>query len=291
MEHPGGVTVDALGGPHSESGAGRYFEVGAGILTEGYLHQLYYHYPRVGGYQALSDSWSRKVNVLYDFDVIKITKKDGLFHVSDGKNVRSYKQLISTLPVQRIARMTNLEVPTQVRQAIDELIVHPMWIVSIGLRGTDSEQMTAVYFPEADYLVNRISFPATFSPQNAPGGCHSIQAEITCRPNSDTWAMSEEQILRHVVDGLVQRKIIGSREDIVCQNVCRKTHSYVVYDHAYEKNTALIREWFSSQNLHLAGRFGFFEYANVDGIIWRNLQLAEKLNGHRVVLKGAQVHK
>ena len=41
----------------------------------------------------------------------------------------------------------------------------------------------------------------------------------------------------------------------------------------------------------LAKRFGFFEYVNVDGIIWRNLQLAEKLNGHPVKLSGKQVIK
>jgi protoporphyrinogen oxidase len=89
----------------------------------------------------------------------------------------------------------------------------------------------------------------------------------------------------------MQRNVIRSWEDIVCHDVCRKNYSYVVYDYAYEKNIGLIREWFSSQNLHLAGRFGFFEYANVDGIIWRNLQLAEKLNGHPVVLKDKHIYK
>jgi len=262
-----------------------------GMPSEGYLHQLYYHYPQTGGYQALSNQWSRHADVIYNFKVASVAKKDGLFHVSDGANVRSYRQIISTLPVQILAKITNLEIPDAVQQAIDGLIVHPMWIISLGLRGTDAEQMTAVYFPEADYLVNRISYPATFSPANAPQGCHSIQAEITCRPDSPTWAMNEEEIYRHAVDGMIQRGIIRSYDDILCRQVDRKTFSYVVYDHAYEKNTALIRKWFSAQNLHLGGRFGFFEYANVDGIIWRNLQLAEKLNGHPVKLSGKQILK
>lgn len=262
-----------------------------GIPTEGYLHQLYYHYPRTGGYQALSNQWSRNVDVIYNFNATQIVKKDGLFHVSNGTDVRSYQQLVSTLPVQKLAQMINLEIPIHVQQAIDDLIVHPMWIISLGIRGPDSEKMTAVYFPEAEYLVNRISFPATFSPCNAPENCYSIQAEVTCRPESSTWAMGEEEIFKHVVDGMIQRGIVRSYEDIICRHICRKTYSYVVYDHAYEKNTAIVREWFSSQNLHLGGRFGFFEYVNVDGIILRNLQLAEKLNGHPVKLAGKQVLK
>jgi hypothetical protein len=30
-----------------------------GVSTEGYLHQLNYHYPLVGGYQAITDAWTR----------------------------------------------------------------------------------------------------------------------------------------------------------------------------------------------------------------------------------------
>ncbi len=262
-----------------------------GIATEGYLHQLYYHYPRTGGYQELSNQWSKKVDVIYNFKIARIEKKEGFFHVSDGKSTRTYRQLISTLPVQHLVHMTNLEIPDEVKRAIDGLIVNPMWIISLGIRGIDAEQMTAVYFPEADYLVNRVSFPATFSSQNAPDGCYSLQAEITCRPDSPTWSMSEDEIYRHVVDGMISRGLVKSYDEIVCHNVCRKTYSYVVYDHAYEKNTTLIREWFALQNLHLGGRFGFFEYLNVDGIIWRNLQLAEKLNGHPVKLVGKQIVK
>lgn len=262
-----------------------------GLPSEGYLHQLYYHYPRTGGYQALSEQWAKKASVTYDFNVTRLEKKEGLFHVSNGREVRTYRQIVSTLPVQQLARMTNLEIPSAVQQAIDGLIVHPMWIVSLGLRGTDADQMTAVYFPEPDYLVNRISYPATFSPQNAPPGCYSIQAEVTCRPDSETRAMGEEAIYRHVVDGMIKRGILRSYDEIVCHDVARKTYSYVVYDHAYEKNTALVREWFAAQNLHLGGRFGFFEYVNVDGIILRNLQLAEKLNGHPVRLVGREIEK
>ncbi len=50
-----------------------------GIPTEGYLHQLYYHYPRTGGYQELSNQWSKGVDVKYNFKVASVVKKEGLF--------------------------------------------------------------------------------------------------------------------------------------------------------------------------------------------------------------------
>ena len=33
-----------------------------GQSSEGYLHQLHYHYPRRGGYAALMDSWARGID-------------------------------------------------------------------------------------------------------------------------------------------------------------------------------------------------------------------------------------
>jgi protoporphyrinogen oxidase len=75
------------------------------------------------------------------------------------------------------------------------------------------------------------------------------------------------------------------------RNVQRKTYSYVVYDRHYAENTRIIREWFPKQGLHLAGRFGFVEYANVDGILIRNLELASQLNGKPVSVNGGSVIK
>ena len=262
-----------------------------GWETEGYLHQLYYHYPRRGGYQAISEAWAAKVPVRYDFKIRTLEKRADSWLVSDGTETREYRQLISTLPIQQIATMTNLQIPDHVRAAIDGLIVNPMYIVSLGIRGTDAEQYTAIYFPEPEFLVNRVSFPATFSPENAPAGTYSIQAEITCTRTSDTWAKSDAEILEHVISGLVERNVIPDRECVIYKNVQRKAYSYVVYDRHYAENTRIIREWFPTQGLHLAGRFGFVEYANVDGILIRNLEIAAALNGSPVSVSGADVLK
>jgi len=262
-----------------------------GYETEGYLEQLYYHYPRRGGYQAISEAWAKRVPVTYNFRAQSLERHGDTWRVSDGTRTREYRRLVSTLPIQLVAHMTNLEIPAGVRAAIDGLIVNPMFIVSLGIRGKDKDQHTAIYFPEPEFLVNRLSFPATFSPENAPADSHSIQAEITCQKNSATWAMSDGAILDHVIDGLVSRGIIAGRDSIIYRNVQRKTYSYVVYDRHYGENIRIIREWFPRQGLHLAGRFGFVEYANVDGILIRNLELAGRLNGSPVRVNGGSVIK
>ena len=37
-----------------------------GIETEGYVHQLYYHYPEKGGYQSISENWAKACDIKYN---------------------------------------------------------------------------------------------------------------------------------------------------------------------------------------------------------------------------------
>jgi protoporphyrinogen oxidase len=253
-----------------------------GIPTEGYTHQLYFHYPLQGGYQSISEAWAKKAKIIYNFNVKKITKtKNNTFIVSNGKDVHLYNQLVSTIPIHELIKITNLNIPAYVRKAVDQLIVNPLLIVSLGIKGEDKNKFTAIYFPDKDFPVNRVSFPGTMSPNNAPQGTYSLQAEITCKSDSATWKLSDEVILNQVIDGLATRGIIPDKAKIVYRKVSRVKYAYVVYDSLYEKNVAIIRDWFPRQGIHLVGRFSYFEYVNVDGAVITAKKISEALNRER----------
>lgn len=255
-----------------------------GQKTEGYLHQLFYHYPRRGGYQAISEGLaSRAGPVQFHYDVKAVRKRGRQWEITDGKSPMVFDELVSTIPVHELVKVARFPIPARVREAVRKLIVNPMFVVSLGIRGEDAEQLTAIYFPEEDFLVNRISYPATFSSENAPAGHHSIQAEITCRPNDRAWRMSDADILEHVIGGLEKRNLL-KRDAVVLTDVRRSRYSYVVYDADYERNVGIVRDWFPRQGLHLVGRFSFFEYVNVDGAVARAMEIAGRINGKPVNL-------
>lgn len=255
-----------------------------GYHTEGYLHQLYYHYPRRGGYQAISEAWVRRAGpVRFGYDVKSVCRAGGGWEITDGRTPLRFDELVSTIPVHELVRKAEFPIPQRVRDAVERLIVNPMYIVSLGVEGADPEKMTAVYFPEQDFWVNRISYPATFSGLNAPRGHYSVQAEITCRPDDALWRKSDGEVLRHVVSGLERRNLLR-RGSVVFTDVRRSRYSYVVYDAEYEKNVKIIRDWFPRQGIHLVGRFSYFEYVNVDGAIERAMEIAGRLNGAPVKL-------
>lgn len=259
-----------------------------GIETEGYLHQLHYHYPLRGGYQAISQAWADRLPVppRYGFDVRRIARNaDGTMTVSDGREHLVYDRVVSTMPLDRLVDVVDFDVPDRVRAAIEALRVNPMVVVSLGVAGEDPARMTAVYFPDRDFKVNRISYPATFSPQNAPAGHFSIQAEITCRPDDPAWSTwTDGQAVDHVVEHLVGAGLLSSPERVVFTHVHRVRHAYVVYERGFEKHARVVREWFPQQGIDLCGRFSYFEYVNVDGAVARALDVAGRLNGRPVRL-------
>jgi protoporphyrinogen oxidase len=256
-----------------------------GQKTEGYLHQLFYHYPKEGGYQAISEAFARRTKpVRFNYDVKSVRKlKDGRWEISDGHSPMAFDELVSTLPIHELVKMARFPIPDRVREAVRNLIVNPMYIVSLGIQGEDAEKMTAIYFPEEEFLVNRVSYPATFSSGNAPAGHYSIQAEITCRARSREWRMSDGDILEHVLSGLEKRKLL-QRDAVRLTDVRRSRYSYVVYDQNYEKNVRIVRDWFPRQGIHLVGRFSYFEYVNVDAAIERAMAVAGAINGEPVKL-------
>ena len=55
-------------------------------------------------------------------------------------------------------------------------------------------------------------------------------------------------------------------------------YAYVVYDENYKDSTACIKNYFSEIGLHTIGRFGEWEYYNMDVCMESALALAKKIN-------------
>jgi protoporphyrinogen oxidase len=243
-----------------------------GLSTEGYLHQLFYYYPKKGGYQAISEAWAKNCNVNYEETVVKIDKKKNTFEVTTNKNKYITKEIISTINLSTLCKICSDWIPDIVLEACKKLIVNPMYIISIGLHGVDVNQYTAIYFADSDFLVNRISFPGTFSSFNTPLGFFSIQAEITYKKDDPIISkMNDEEIKQHVINGLKKRNVIKD-EKIFFVDIKRVSESYVVYDIGYEKNAEIIRNFFSSSGIELVGRFSYFEYVNIDMAVNRSIE-------------------
>jgi protoporphyrinogen oxidase len=247
-----------------------------GIKTEGYLHQLYYHYPEKGGYQSISENWSQSCDIHFNEEVVKINKLDNGFEIETSKQTYQSKKIVSTINLSALFKTCAHWIPKYVVEAYKKLIINPMYVISIGIKGNDMDKYTAIYFADKEFLVNRVSYPCTFSEKNGPNNHFIIQAEITYSPQSDIADMTDEAIIQHFLVGLKERSLIDG--EVILVDLKRVSESYVVYDVGYENHTKIIRDYFAQVGIDLLGRFSYFEYINIDMAVARSIETYQRIS-------------
>lgn len=248
-----------------------------GIQTEGYTHQLYFYYPDTGGIQALIRAMESKIpNIHRNFGVTKVEKRGKKWLVSSDKETREFDELVSTIPIFDLVKALG-KVPQTATTALNNLRFNSLIAVMLGLNEAHINEFTAVYFPDKDFLPNRVGFPMNFSERNVPPGMSSLVAEITANEGDGIWELSNDDIIERVSAGLHQRKIIN-RGRICYSKVMRSKYAYVVYDLSYQKNIRLVRNYIDKLGIRLCGRFAEFEYLNMDACIERGRAMAQLMD-------------
>ncbi|MCJ7561330.1 FAD-dependent oxidoreductase [Candidatus Bathyarchaeota archaeon] len=239
-----------------------------GIETEGYMHQLYFYYPRIDGIQALIKSLERKIedHIIPNFEVKKIEKDNGKWIISDEEREKSYDKIISTIPVQNL--IETMDATKEVINAANNLKYNSLISVMLGLNVPNINALSWLYIPDERTLSHKVGFPSNYSPNVAPAGKSSVLAEVTCNIGSKIWKMKDEEILDRVINDLHDLKIIN-KADVCFVTVRRTEYAYVIIDLDYDKNMKIVKDYMSKTGIDLAGRFSEFKYLNMDACIKR----------------------
>jgi protoporphyrinogen oxidase len=246
-----------------------------GISTEGYLHQLYYSYPTMGGFEAIVHGFEKRVRgtIRTSWPVASVERiGDAWRVVSASGEERTYDTLVSTLPIHELLKIWK-DAPAAVHEEAARLRYNSLLNVLIGCNTDPGHNYTALYVPDPNLLFHRLSFPKAFSEQCVPAGGSSIMAEITANAGDGIWEMTDEALLERVI-GEVESIGFVDRASIVYTRVARFQYGYPVYDLEYRPNVTAMREAVAATGLHLLGRFAQFDYINSDVCIERALALA-----------------
>ncbi|BEQ14362.1 protoporphyrinogen/coproporphyrinogen oxidase [Desulfoferula mesophila] len=247
-----------------------------GIETEGYTHQLNFLYPERGGIESLTNALAQGVNLVTGFRATAVKKTAQGWEVSDGQDTYACRRLISTIPVMDLAACLQ-GAPDDARGACAALQYNSVILVMLGVGHTGLADKSAVYIPDPALLPHRVCYMSYFSPFNAPEGCSHLVAEITVPPGDALLGAGEDELV-----GRVARDVSGlcgiDESEIIASQAQRIKHAYVVYDRDYLANRAKVYQWLEGLGLHTCGRFGSFEYLNMDQCLERARDLAAELN-------------
>ena len=248
-----------------------------GVETEGYTHQLYFGYPKTGGIEALPLSYADECDqITTGFRVREVRYKNGEWRVSDGKIVKIFDRLVSTIPIQDLIEALP-GVPPAIRDAVHDLRFNSLTVVMIGAISRRPLPFTALYVPSTRFPFHRLSFPLNFTDEGAPAGHFAVAAEITTNPGDGFHELADEPLIERVIDGLEAMQIL-KRDDVVFRRVHRTKHAYVVRTFDYSEKLSKALKYLSSLGIISVGRNAEFEYINMDEAVRRASLIVDRLN-------------
>jgi len=234
----------------------------------------YFFYPEKSGIgtlsQALGEGLSNRIHL--STKVTSINTEEGWVQTNSGTR-HHYSYLISTIPLPEILR-ASVDLPEPARVLAEELKSTGMVFVHLCLAHPLNDDSHWVYFSDPEISFHRISIPRNYSDGMTPPDRGSIVAEVSfpSDKNPDIQTIVEKVKMDTVKSGMV-----GGLEDIISHDVQVRRYAYVFPTMKGEKAREELRWILKHRDILLAGRYGVWEYANMERALEQGIKAAEAL--------------
>ena len=248
-----------------------------GEQTEGYLHQLYFHYPEKGGFQTIVNSLAKKIEnkaeVSLENKIVGINLSNDIEIVTD-KQKFNFDKIISTIPIHELLPIINPEPPSEIMEALSKLKYNSIHITCLKVKGDWLGDNFAITIADPDIIFHRLSRLNFLGEHYAQRGYTNIMVETTFRKGLKE-DLDHTTLEDKIIKDLKSLDIVNVEK---IENIFTNTfkYAYVIYDQNHRKNTDLVLDYLKSVNITPLGRFGTFEYINSDKAIELAKELAEK---------------
>ena len=255
----------------------------AGETVDGYLHQLYFSYPTTGGIESVPNGFLRKLrpqkcHVYTEKAVTGVRKNDDGYsiQVEDGSTYEA-DLVISTMPVQALTEAFS-GVPDDIHKCVDGLRYNSIAISFVRTPYDLCGENYAFMIPDRNVIFHRISKMDFLGSAYHHGNEATYMVEVTYRKNDKVDAMSDEEFRSKICRGMVDIGFAHNEEDVSILDITKYEYAYVIYDLNHSANMEKIRNYYRTQGVVLNGRFGNFEYWNMDRILRESFELSKRLN-------------
>jgi UDP-galactopyranose mutase len=251
-------------------------EVLHGALTDqrkGFGPNARFWYPQVGGIESLPRGFLPFLNenrIHLGREIVEISIKNRTVRVSDGEVV-PYERLVSSLPLPRILSLID-DLPQAYREILDRLEYNTIWGVNLGIKRPAISDKHWIYYPEYEFLFHRISFPMNFSASLVPEGASSITVEVGMSKHKP---VQRETLVEDVIRDLMKTPFLENEDDVVFTSVLELTPAYIIYHLRHREDVDEVKRYLLDHGIYSCGRFGDWEYLNMDHSILAGKRAAE----------------
>lgn len=241
-----------------------------GERVEGYTHQIKFEYPRTGGFQTVFERLLDPVRsrLHSGHRVERIERHGEVYHV-DGA---PYDKVISTIPLPILADvLVGWDSPN--RAAAKALKHRAVTSILYGIDEPSVLPYSWLYLPHAEQgPANRVTYLSNYSPENAPIGRGSLQAEVT----HDGPLKVDATFLSGLADALAAQGLLR-RDRIDLTHFFSNEWAYILFDRDFTKKRQLAIEGAEKLGVIPLGRFGRFDYFNSDQCLVAAKQCVDRL--------------
>jgi UDP-galactopyranose mutase len=244
-------------------------------------------YPTEGGIEALPRALAEAVpteRVRVGSGVRSIDLQAHELTLDDGTSMH-YDNLISTLPLPTLAAMSRGGPSEEIASLAKDLRSNRVHTVNLGFQGDDLGPLSElhwVYFPEPSFPFHRISLPHRFSPSMVPEGCSSIQIEVS---ESRYQHVDTETLVDRCLAALCRLGVLGDGDQrpvseggrVRFTDVVTLDPAYIIYDLRHRETVGALQGALAAVDVQSAGRFGEWEYFNMDHSILSGKRAADRL--------------
>ena len=242
-----------------------------GTRTEGYTHQSIFHYPKKGGFQAITDGFGALLSerIRLNTPVTSLVKKGERWQV----NGEDFDAVVNTIAMNNLPKIVK-GMDAGVQEAMSGLPYNSIQCYLVALDREKHPDLSWIYLPHASQgPANRATYMSNYSPGNAPEGKTSFLFEITVPGGAAAPGKEVEQDLLRGVEqaGLLKRDEVLFTDHTFCK------YAYIVYEHSLEARRTLSLDWCEANGIDALGRFGHYDYFNSDQCTIAATEMSKRL--------------
>jgi protoporphyrinogen oxidase len=244
--------------------------LGAEAPVRGYGYNRTFVYPRSGRIQELADRLSapfaNRIRVNTKAGEIDLARRT----ISLNGNMETYDVLIHTGALSQVVARCNLKPARPDLFDCAELIN-----LRVGFEGAMQVDDHWHYVPDPEIPFFRVGYPGNINPGTCPSGCASLSIELEAREWLKHGA-APQRFAERALAYLAELDILTWRKLCVV-DTWTISPAYVVHRENGRGDFARLFEELSAHNVHMAGRYGRWEYFSLEEAYLSGVNVATSL--------------
>lgn len=243
--------------------------------TRQYGENAEFWYPIEGGIGALAQSFAGSISgpVHHGKEITSIDLASRTLTTCDEEQ-HHFSKIISTIPLPTLMGMIS-NVPSKLLDLSKQLRSNVVHTVMIGIDRPNISHAHWIYYPEPQFIFQRVSFPMNLSDRVVPPGKSSVIVEIS-ESVERPLMLSTAAMIDQVLSGLRRAGVLRADDRLEVLESATIDPAYVIYDAAHHEVTSKLKAYLASVGIFTCGRFGEWEYFNMDHSILSGKRAAEQ---------------